>query len=468
MREIFSFHNASPQLTCKILSEAVHRHNMDCTNSLRSRPRIYFHYDTWIYDRLQILTRDLFGPENMLFPDWINTREFQVAESTVGIAKLSDSLREQCGMEEYNENDWPKEKSQMQFMAKRLGTKKPILPVHTRQERNLFNKLEPRYIIKKEVPDAMVKAWNEQASKTSGVYYKTSSLLTKYYNKYIVTDSLRSLTMRNHKMPALKDRMGTASGSQPTTLPKDHAWRPVSAVENEQAAISSNQTQAAYARGGNVSSSNTSSSQPTANNSNSSAPSTSNVQPSNTSNVQPPNTSNVRQSQAAIKPVVPIVPAANICYVPITMPMGWPWSDQSQLIGNNFSSVNSASATPLQITDRTVKKVKQSFSPIKGESQGMKGPVAIGPIAGNPTIATLNFGGEGSKASTSRKPRKCAICWAQFCKGTGGRKHCPWVEKDEGVQELARQINRTIPDENERAKRLIELLNSTAQGVSKK
>lgn len=455
MREIFSFHNASPQLTCKILSEAVHRHNMDCTNALRGRRRTYFHYDTWIYDRLQIVTRNLFGPQNMLFPDWINTQEFQVAESTVGIAKLSDKLREKCGMDEYNESDWPKEKSQkqMQFMAKQLGTKKPILPVHTKQERNLFKKLEPRYVFKTEIPDAMVKAWNVEASKTKGVYYKTSSLLTKYYNKHIVTDSLRSLTFKGYKMPALKDRMGETSGSQPSTLSKDHAWRPLSAGSGGQAAELANQTQQT-AMAGNDSSGNASSSN--ANGTNVSSNASSSQPPANNSNLSTQKSSNVQQLQAAFKPVAAIIPAPNICYVPVM-----------QIQGNHLFG-STVSTRPHQITDRTVKKVKQSFSPTKGESQGMKGPVAIGPIAGHPTIATLNFGGSGSKASTSRQPRKCAVCGSQRCKGTGARKFCPWSVKGEDVQSMAREINRMIMDENERARLLIDLLEKKTQGTTGK
>jgi hypothetical protein len=90
------------------------------------------HYDVWIIDRLQTLSKEVYdNPENHLFPTWVNNDSFESTGESFGIVEVEESVRLVYNILPCLEKDAP-------YLCRRMNTKFPILPVHTKEERTLF------------------------------------------------------------------------------------------------------------------------------------------------------------------------------------------------------------------------------------------------------------------------------------------------------------------------------------------
>ncbi|CAJ1964152.1 unnamed protein product [Cylindrotheca closterium] len=121
-----------------LLRERRHRHNQRCSELRRLVfPRIG-HFDTWKIDALQSLVLANHGV--LLHSNWVNSSDFKNTPETFGTitlhdAELADAL-----------SNIPIDKNvrlthDMQYLCKVMGTKLPLLPIHTVAERQLFSQL---------------------------------------------------------------------------------------------------------------------------------------------------------------------------------------------------------------------------------------------------------------------------------------------------------------------------------------
>jgi len=78
-------------------------------------------------------------PDSQLLSGWVNGNLYVQTTETSGILPVPPDICAQCGMQEYNELLGSKQPHR--FLAAMQGTRKPILPVHSDEEKKLFSKL---------------------------------------------------------------------------------------------------------------------------------------------------------------------------------------------------------------------------------------------------------------------------------------------------------------------------------------
>ena len=130
-----------------LLRERRHRHNHRCSENRRlGFPRIG-HYDTWLIDKLQLLVQANHGI--ILYPHWVNSSNFKNTPETFGTIALHDEeLANELSKIEVGPDVKPTH--DMKYLCQVMGTKLPLLPVHTVAERKLFyqiilkNIMDPR------------------------------------------------------------------------------------------------------------------------------------------------------------------------------------------------------------------------------------------------------------------------------------------------------------------------------------
>jgi hypothetical protein len=122
----FSCYHASAELGDTLLAELRHRHN----SRAGIRNRGYYnchHYDQYLVEQIQMLTIQIYGePTVKNWPsssNWISTKE------KFGIIPM-------FGMPKSNPH--PNLSGQYKFLAERMGTKLPYLPIHGKEELSLF------------------------------------------------------------------------------------------------------------------------------------------------------------------------------------------------------------------------------------------------------------------------------------------------------------------------------------------
>jgi len=106
---------------------------------------------------------------------WINGNFYTPTKEVIGILPIPNDIRLSSGMAEYIPAIDRKQKHH--FLASMQGTQKPVLPIHTLSERNLFRhllKTEPSFSPQNGEPQwkAAVKIWNAWADKTQDISYK--------------------------------------------------------------------------------------------------------------------------------------------------------------------------------------------------------------------------------------------------------------------------------------------------------
>jgi hypothetical protein len=106
---------------------------------------------------------------------WVNTNLYTRTTEVLGILPIPTSIRTETGMAEYQPAADHKQKHH--FLAEMQGTRKPVLPVHSPAERNLFRQLM-NTSLEFNQPDGppnwkqAIKLWNRQADMTDGISYK--------------------------------------------------------------------------------------------------------------------------------------------------------------------------------------------------------------------------------------------------------------------------------------------------------
>ena len=135
---------------------------------------------------LQVALQDMFVCPAPI-SGWVNGNLYVPTTEEIGILPIPEEIHTSSGMAGYvpaldrDQQHW--------FLAKKQGTRKPILPIHTSAEKELFHELmnhnssfspqsgEPRW------RDA-VKIWNAKADRDDNISYKVSFFLTSSSNQH--------------------------------------------------------------------------------------------------------------------------------------------------------------------------------------------------------------------------------------------------------------------------------------------
>jgi hypothetical protein len=74
-----------------------------------------------------------------LMTGWVNGNLYQETKEVAGILPIPDELRSRSGMGSFMKSLHSKQPNH--FLASMQGTRKPVLPIHNPEERELFQKL---------------------------------------------------------------------------------------------------------------------------------------------------------------------------------------------------------------------------------------------------------------------------------------------------------------------------------------
>ena len=108
---------------------------------------------------------------------WVNGDLYLPTSEHIGILPVPHEIQQSSGMAAFNPN--LDQNQSHTYLASMQGTHKPILPVHTPAEHNIFHLLmntHPAFNTQSMGPvwKLAVKVWNEHADREDGVYYKVS------------------------------------------------------------------------------------------------------------------------------------------------------------------------------------------------------------------------------------------------------------------------------------------------------
>jgi hypothetical protein len=183
----FGSFNASPMLADALLAEYRHRHNVDM-GILRKGSRNAGHYCTWLIDSLKKVSSALMQ-DQAPFSDHFASYEFNTTGERYGIVPVQ--------MPDFFSpfDEQMKLSPSLKYLSRMLGTKFPILPVHTDKEKDLFHKLirgTPGYF---DMP-SVIKKFAEKADGVN-VFYKLECHIRDYKKIYEKSansaDSLRTI-----------------------------------------------------------------------------------------------------------------------------------------------------------------------------------------------------------------------------------------------------------------------------------
>ena len=190
-----SAHNSAPDFSMALLSDTVHRHNLDMgVEHIIDHPIIH-HYDTWLVDKLQEVTDKLYG-ERILYHNWMNTSIFASTGESFGILPVNGGKH---GMEPYDNtielsydteqeySDEPVDRTSrtLRFVTKCQNTRFAITPVSTVEEKTLFydfvmNSHSSESELGQAFFETTCKAWNRYKADGRRIFYKLPAHLQSY------------------------------------------------------------------------------------------------------------------------------------------------------------------------------------------------------------------------------------------------------------------------------------------------
>ncbi|KAF8971764.1 hypothetical protein BDZ97DRAFT_1650717, partial [Flammula alnicola] len=145
-----------------------------------------------------------------------------------GILPIPPDVRSSSGMSEYMPSlELEGCKRQHVFLARKQGTRKPALPIHTPAERDMFRKLmreNEAFSPKNGSPNwkEAVKVWNYLADGQKELTYKLIEQLTAYYNTWKINLNVKETLSRtlNTRKPVLEAIRNPARSAHAPPVPK--------------------------------------------------------------------------------------------------------------------------------------------------------------------------------------------------------------------------------------------------------
>lgn len=152
------------------------------------------HTHIWITNKIQRLTLALHGTgllnglaKPAIPANWLNTDFYEPTREVIGVHPIPTEIKNACSILSYfptiaGARPDPVKKRYL-FLARLQGTRKAVLPIHTKREYQLFDQLlkqDPAFsTIQGAHPnwDEAVKVYNSYAEREEDVYYKVRAIL---------------------------------------------------------------------------------------------------------------------------------------------------------------------------------------------------------------------------------------------------------------------------------------------------
>ncbi|KAF8056942.1 hypothetical protein FPV67DRAFT_1637573 [Lyophyllum atratum] len=193
----------SPRHVLACLLDFILRHNLLVGTFNSTGQRYRGHFSIWVTNELQ---EKLIFLEDMLLDShritgWVNGNLYQQTSEVSGILPIPDDVRRNSGMSEFD--PVLDSKQHHHFLAAMQGTRKPILPIHTLAEKELFSQLmreDESFNSPTSAPNwkQAVKVWNRFADVNEKISYKLVEQLMVYYADWKTNLNIRqTLSMTN-------------------------------------------------------------------------------------------------------------------------------------------------------------------------------------------------------------------------------------------------------------------------------
>ncbi|KAG6875262.1 hypothetical protein C0992_004529 [Termitomyces sp. T32_za158] len=168
---------ASIEHTQNCLNDFVIRHNLLVGTYNSTGQRYVGHYSIWLTNELQemiSLVQDMLV-EPCLLSGWINGNLYKKTNEVTGVLPIPEKLQTKSAMAAYVPALHSKQP--LHFLAEMQGTRKPVLPIHSNDERTLFRTLMTENVgfnhpITGPNWDIAVQIWNNEADVNDKISYK--------------------------------------------------------------------------------------------------------------------------------------------------------------------------------------------------------------------------------------------------------------------------------------------------------
>jgi len=142
VKNFLGMKGASAELISYSLLEWTLRHNERAMRNTPSGPTNIGHSDVWILDDILKLREHIFKSRLSHFSHLL-AADFDLPEFYCGVTTLSPDVLEDCGLPEAAMLSQispllPKLSTQKRYLTKAMGTNVPLLPVHTKEEKILY------------------------------------------------------------------------------------------------------------------------------------------------------------------------------------------------------------------------------------------------------------------------------------------------------------------------------------------
>ncbi|KAF8078294.1 hypothetical protein FPV67DRAFT_1402915 [Lyophyllum atratum] len=169
------------------LLDFVLRHNL-LVGTYNSTGQCYVgHYSIWITNALQetlcLVQHHLIDAREMV--GWVNGNLYQPTAEVAGVLPIPNQVQSSLGMATYEPSLHSKQRHF--FLASMQRTRKPVLPIHDSQERDLFRDFmtgDSGFNDPVSGPnwERAARLWNDTADTREGISYKLTEQLKVYYN----------------------------------------------------------------------------------------------------------------------------------------------------------------------------------------------------------------------------------------------------------------------------------------------
>lgn len=133
------------------------------------------HYSIWltneIHELLSPLEHCLIDP--ILLTGWVNGNLYERTNEVAGVLPIPADIRGKSGMAQFEPSLHSKQRHR--YLAALQGTRKPVLPVHSTAEKELFRDLMAKNPASFSTPsniDNFVRLWNSHADQDKDISYK--------------------------------------------------------------------------------------------------------------------------------------------------------------------------------------------------------------------------------------------------------------------------------------------------------
>ena len=180
--------NASPEFADALIAEFRHRHNEKA--SRRNRPDYpdIGHFDTWIVDDICILSSELGAIESPI-EGWVSGKLFKPTNEQYGVLPLT-SIPDNCLLKDEASLDGLTDS--LKYLARKMKSRLPFLPVSTRDEKRLFRELYSVDPEKKPSLDDMLEIWNRDKADGKKIFFKLKSHLLNYEKEFNNGQNIRN------------------------------------------------------------------------------------------------------------------------------------------------------------------------------------------------------------------------------------------------------------------------------------